>query len=652
MCPCNFCIARIPYHMIYCKLMSLLEVSPLIGNGMVFQQGVSVPVWGKADPGTRVSVRFLGKTYRAKAGPDGGWRAFLDSQPCGGPHDIVVSVTGQKKVFKDVHFGDVWVCSGQSNMEMPMQRLRDDFPEEWEAPVNPMIRQFKVPQEWDFSGPRQDLSGGCWTVASTETLNEFSGTAWFFARSMFKTRGVPIGLINAAWGGTPVEAWMSQDALAAFPEKIALGRKYDDSALCKKIVKQCDAAIKAWYDGLAIGDRGLAEGWHKPKATVSQWGKMSLPHTFSEAGLDKFCGAVWFRRQVEVDAEFAQKDAKLWLGTIADADTVYVNGTEVGNTTYRYPPRKYAVPAGLLCEGKNWIVIRVVCFDGTGGVTEGKDFRLFSGDESIELNGTWEYRVGMRAGKPCPEQFFFQRQPMGLFNAMIAPMLDFPCRGILWYQGESNDANPGEYKALFASHIADWQGKWQGMGEDTSAVPFLFVQLPIWGKPRENSELSPWATLREAQCAALSLPFTGMAAALDLGEWNDLHPVNKKSVGRRLAMAAERLVFRNRNTAPGPLFRGIKRGQEKLLLVFSNCGMGLTADEPPHVTVIAEGKRHRLPLVIDGPDYVSVDVSSVKNPEMILYAWADNPRDRQLYNSDGLPAIPFKVKIADTTQND
>jgi len=642
--------------------MSSLEVSPLIGNGMVLQQGASAPVWGKAVPGAQVSVRFLGKTYRAKTGLDGRWRVLLPSRLAGGvvggPHEIAVSAAGERKVFKDIHFGDVWICSGQSNMEMPMCRLRDDFPEEWEPPVNPMIRQFKVPQEWDFCGPRKDLSGGCWTTASAETLDEFSGAAWFFARAMFKSRGTPIGLVNASWGGTPVEAWMSRDALSAFPEKIALAGKYSDLAFCKRLANQNEMAIKVWHDGLAVGDRGLAEGWHTSKTILSQWGKMSLPGTFSEAGLDKFYGAVWFRRQIEVGAELAGGDSRLWLGTIADADTVYVNGTEVGSTAYRYPPRKYEIPAGLLREGKNWIVIRVVCWDGTGGVTEDKDFRLFSGSrfdpsaESIDLSGVWEYRVGMRAGKPCPEQVFLQRQPMGLFNAMISPLLDLPCKGILWYQGESNASNSGEYKDLFASHIADWQGKWQRAEVDEpesepSPLPFLFVQLPVWGKPGENAESSSWAALREAQRAALSLPSTGMAVGLDLGEWNDLHPVNKKGIGRRLAMAAERLVYKNRNTAPGPLFRGMKCGPDRLLLIFSNCGMGLVANGDPHVTVIAKGKHHRVPVIIDGPDYVSVDISELDTPEMVMYAWADNPRDRQLYNSDGLPAVPFMAKVVD-----
>jgi len=619
-------------------------VSPLIGNGMVLQHGVSVPVWGVAAPGTWVSVKFLGKVHRVRTGSDGRWRVFLGDQPHGGPYEMTISASGKRTVFKDIYFGDVWLCSGQSNMELTMQRLRDNFPEEWEAPVNPMIRQFKVPQEWEFSGPRQDLSGGHWTVASTETLHEFSGTAWFFARKIFENHGVPIGLINTAWGGTPIEAWMSREALETFPQKIALGEKYGDPALCNQIARQDETAIKTWYDELTIGDRGLVEKWHKPNAILSQWGKISLPGNFSKASLDKFYGSVWLRKQVDVSAEFAAKDSRLWLGTIVDADTVYVNGTEVGNTTYQYPPRKYTVPAGLLHPGKNWIVIRVICCNGKGGITEGKDFRLFSDDDSMDLNGTWEYRVGMRAYKPCPEPFVFQRQPMGLFNAMIAPMLDFPCKGILWYQGESNEANSGEYRDLFAAHIADWQEKWRRAGDE---MPFLFVQLPIWGKPGENNESNSWAILRDAQRSALSLPATGMAAGLDLGEWNDLHPLNKKDVGLRLALAAERMVFKNRNSSPGPLFRGMRYSHDQLLLVFSNCGMGLVANENPHVTVIAGGKHHRLSAEVKGPDCLSVDLSSVQNPERILYAWAGNPRDRQLYNSDGLPAIPFRAEITD-----
>jgi len=443
---------------------------------------------------------------------------------------------------------------------------------------------------------------------------------------------------------------MSPDALAAFPKKIALGKKYADSNVCDVVMRENEATIKAWHDALAIGDRGFAEKWYRPQAVLSQWGKISLPGAFSKGYLDKFYGAVWLRKQIEVSAEFAKREARLWLGTIVDADTVYVNGTEVGNTTYRYPLRKYTVPAGLLREGKNTIVIRVVCCSGDGSITTGKDFRLFSDTENVELDGTWEYRVGMRAAKPCPENFFFQRQPTGLFNAMIAPILDFPCKGILWYQGESNDANPREYKALFAAHIGDWQRKWRCVGKQPSNVPFLFVQLPLWKEPGENKESSSWAILRDAQRSALSLPSTGMAAGLDLGEWNDLHPINKRDVGRRLALAAERLVFGNKNTAPGPLFQGVKWQYGRLILSFNNCGKGLVASEKPYVTVVSGKKSYRLPVDIEDPDQISVDVSSVQNPEKLLYAWADNPIDQQLFNSEGLPMIPFQVDITDTTQ--
>ena len=631
-----------------------LVVSSMIADGMVFQQGVPVPVWGRAVPGDRVSVEMLGEARQVTAGQDGKWRVLLDGRSAGGPHEMSITASDRKTVIRDICFGEVWICSGQSNMELAMQRLRDNFPEEWKSPC-PMIRQFKVPQEWDFSGPREDLSGGSWTVASPETLHEFSGVAWFFANEVYQKLGVPIGLVNAAWGGTPVEAWMSADALAPFSGKIDLGKKYADLDAQKETARQTESAIKAWYNELNAGDRGCAERWESADFSqdASAWDAINLPCDFSDAGLDKFCGVIWLRKQIEVPAGLAGKEARLWLGTITDADTVYVNGTEIGSTSYRYPPLKYTVPSGLLREGENRIVIRVVCCNGDGGVTEGKDLRLFSGDENIELAGAWEYSVGIQAANPCPAEFFFQRLPAGLFNAMISPILDFPCRGVIWYQGESNEANPREYRDLFAAHIADWQAKWSRAGEN---LPFLFVQLPIWGKPQDNCEADSWAALREAQCSALSLPATGMAAALEFGEWNDLHPLNKKGVGCRLALAAEKLVYAaslpaaglpaaKENTAPGPLFRCLKQDGSKLVLWFDNCGTGLTADSPPYVTVIAGEKAFRLPAEIEGPDCVSVDVSSVRNPQKILYAWARNPRDRQLYNSEGLPMIPFQAKI-------
>ena len=627
--------------------MAWVKVSPLISNGMIIQQGTAIPMWGESLPGAPVSVLFLGKKYHTQADTEGRWRFFMESACSGGPFTMEIAAGENEKVLfiEDIYIGDVWLCAGQSNMELPMQRLKDNFPEEWEGPVNPLIRQFKVPQEWEFSGPRQDLCGGSWIAASPETLSDFSGTAWFFAKAIYEKYNLPIGIINTAWGGTPVEAWMSRESLAAFPEKIALGEKYADPATCRTITGQSDAGIQAWADALSREDCGLSGAWHKPETDISQWNSLVLPGNFSGEGLKRFCGVVWLYREFQADTDFAAQDSKIWLGTIVDADTVYVNGVEVGSTSYRYPPRKYQIPAGLLHAGKNRIVIRVICYNGEGGVTKGKDFRIFSGNHCIELAGIWKYRIGLSAA-PCPEAFFFQRQPMGLFNAMIAPVFNYSCKGVLWYQGESNDCNPDQYFALFTALINDWRiQKQRRLHAEPHDMPFLFVQLPIYGEPDENNETHSWAIIREAQLSALALPLTGMAVGLDLGEWNDLHPVNKKDIGRRLALAAEQVVFKNRNTAPGPLHCGTQRRQGRLVLTFDNCGKGLTSRERPYVSVVAGGALYRLPADIEGPECLSVDISAINKPEKVLYAWANNPRDRQLYNADGLPAIPFRVRI-------
>jgi sialate O-acetylesterase len=629
------------------------KVSPLISRGMVVQQGMPIPVWGEAAPGVEVAVIFLGNTCRAKAGEGGTWRTFLDSQKPGGPYTMKIS-TGDSLLIEDIYIGDVWLCSGQSNMEMPMERIKDDFLEEWETLEFPPIRQFKVPQEWEFSGPRKDLTGGSWTAASKETLHEFSGTAWFFAKNLFEKHRIPIGLVNAAWGGTPAEAWMSRAALAEFPVAIANGSQYADSRLCAQIAAHNAAEIQVWEDKLIREDLGLVEEWHRLGIDLCGWGEITLPGDFTHGAsvvagedLTAFCGVIWLAREFNAGKDFAVHGAKLWLGTIVDADIVYVNGVELGNTGYRYPPRKYAVPPCLLLEEKNRIVIRVNCANGDGGITDDKPFRIFTDNETVELAGTWKYRIGAKAAGPRPVEFFFQRQPMGLFNAMIAPVLQYPFKGVIWYQGESNDSNPADYAALFKTLIRDWRKE---SGRDD--LPFLFVQLPLWGSPDENDENASWAIIREAQKDALTLPATGMAVGLDLGEWNDLHPVNKKGIGCRLALAAEKTVYGNNNSSPGPLLREIRRRQNHLVLSFDNCGDGLYAREPAFVSVIANGAAHRLAVCIEGPDTLSVDISSVadknvvdKNPLKVLYAWAANPRDRQLYNSEGLPVIPFRVNL-------
>ncbi|MCL2210652.1 MAG: hypothetical protein FWB95_01885 [Treponema sp.] len=625
--------------------MSDFFLPPVISNGMIIQRGFSFPILTSK----KITVTFLNKTYEAQP-KDGKFLITLDPSEAGGPYEM--DITSEEGLIKitDIYIGDVWLCAGQSNMEMQMSRLRDDFGEEWdfikkECETELLIRQFKPPQEWDFSGPRDEITGGSWLKPSDQTLHEFTATPWFFARFLHEKYKIPIGLVITPWGGTPVESWMSEESLLGYPEKIKLGRLYADTAKREEAVKISCAAIGEWEKNLLNNDSGITKQWEKPETDISSWNEMILPGSFYAASdkkeeLDKFCGVIWLSKDFEVSSDFASHNAKVWLGTIIDSDKVYVNGAEIGNTGYRYPPRKY-VPQGLIKPGKNRIVIRVVCNCGDGGITADKPFRVFTDNESVELTGAWKYKIGAKT-QTRPEEYFFQRFPTGNYNAIIAPVLKYPFKGVIWYQGESNESNPNEYEELFKLMITGWR---KNSRED---LPFLFVQLPVFTPVSDNNEQSRWAILREAQTSALSLPNTGMAAALEFGEWNDIHPINKKDVAFRLFLAAEKTVFGVNNTSPGPMVKDykLKNSGQIIHIYFNNCQDGLiTKENLPCVTVVGNDGAVNIPAIIEGKDCISIDISSVKNPQKILYAWADNPRYRNLFNSEGLPVIPFKITI-------
>jgi len=631
--------------------MKNLVFSPIISNGMIMQRDKPFII----SFNKKTTVSFIGKKYETIKNGDK-WLITLDPVTAGGPYEMEIQSDNHTTVIKDIYYGDVWLCSGQSNMEMQMDRLRDDFGEEWDLSnfneLN-LIRQFKVSQECDFTSERDELNQGSWLCASSQNLHEFSAVAWFFAKKLYEKYRVPIGLINTAWGGTPIESWMSIEALSSFPQKIKEGTQYVRAKTREDITNKTAAAIEKWHTELYHNDTGIINEWFKPDTDISSWDEMNLPGNFSDnitQDLKNFCGSIWLTKEFEATSLFASQKTRVWLGTIVDADTVYINGTEIGNTGYRYPPRKY-IPNDLIKQGKNRIVIRVTCVNGEGGVTKDKPFCIFTDTETIELKGSWKYKIGAKTNER-PMEFFFQRQPMGNFNAMISPVLKFPLKGVIWYQGESNDPNSHEYEKLFKLMILDWRAK----NKDEN-LPFLFVQLPIWKDPSYNEENASWAIIREAQKNALLLPYTGMACALELGEYNDIHPINKKDIGYRLFLAAEKIVFGCDNSSPGPLINRYEIKQDNLLIYFDNCANGLKlqndgtntyTDKSIYISLINDEGKLRLPAVIKGKDCIHIDISSVTNtnPKKILYAWADNPIDRQLFNSDGLPALPFKLEIA------
>jgi sialate O-acetylesterase len=646
-----------------------ITLPSMISDGMIVQHGEEFPLNGHSQPLSAITVIFLNKTYRTIANAAGNWQVLVAPTPPGGPFIMeIMTGTGAHRVINDIYAGDVWLCSGQSNMELSMARLKDTYPEEFTATDFPCIREFRLPYATDFTGPQEEMPEARWLQASAHSLLSFSGTGWFFAKNLYEAYHIPIGLVVAAAGGAPIEAFMSREVFSSFssfssfsffssgdfPETIARSRQYADPVFREHIIKQNESLICAWEDTVEKSDIGVAEAWFLPSTDDSAWSEMTVPGDFaSRGGIDfaDFCGVVWLRKTVYIPPAFAGKEAHIWLGTIVDADTVYINGSQVGNTTYRYPPRKYSVPAGLLHAGQNHLAIRVVCNDGQGGITMDKPFYLWTDTpeeekEKIELAGTWKYHVGVRC-EPRPAGFFIHWQATGLFNAMISPVLRYPLKGVIWYQGESNIDRPEDYARFFPAMIQDWRSV-----SRKGVLPFILVQLPLFGKPEENTMTSAWAALRKAQGAALQLPGTAMVCALDTGEWNDLHPVNKKTIGYRLALAARSMGRCEAGFTDSPraliIVRGCgsDEGRDLLYLGFDNCKAGLVAHKPLFVSILTKDKKLvRLPADIDGHSQLRVDITSIPEPEMVLYAWADNPIDCGLYNSDGFPALPFCLPI-------
>jgi sialate O-acetylesterase len=491
-----------------------VQLSRLITCGMVLQRNSQVNIWGTADEA--VTVTFLEKEYHAIPNAAGHWTAALNGLQPGGPFTLTINDI----VLSNVYVGDVFLCSGQSNMQIPMRRVKHMYPEELQSP-NPSIRQFTVPQRYNFHAPQCELEGGCWAGASPETIEEFSAVGYFFAKRLYERYHIPIGLILSAIGGTPIHAWMSQESLAGFPELIREADLCADDDYVARVQAQDASNAQRFFGEIDTADPGLYEKWYSPAYDDSGWEQCPLLTPWTGTG------SVWLRKSIVIPPELAGKPATLFLGTVTDWDMVYVNGEAVGNTTYRYPPREYAIPS--LPEGRCVITARVISKDG-GCFTPGKQYLLSTEAGSFNLNDIWRFRSGVK-GAPLEPETAFHYKPTGLYHGMIAPLVRYAIKASLWYQGESDAGNPDRYAEKFNLLVRTWRAAW---GYD---FPFLFVELPHWeGGP-------DWVRLRHQQWLSLEIPKTAMAAAFDLGEHNDLHPQNKQTVGGRLARCAMRLAY-------------------------------------------------------------------------------------------------------------
>ncbi|PWK78859.1 sialate O-acetylesterase [Mucilaginibacter oryzae] len=612
----------------------------IISDGMVLQRNQKIKIWGWASPAEHVKVQFRNRKFETIASVDGKWLVTLPAIGAGGPYSMTIDGSNHIEL-KDILVGDVWLCSGQSNMVHQMELHKIRYAKELASANNPSIRQFAVTNKANMQNTQADIPGGSWKKADSANIGGFSAVAYFFANKLYERYHVPIGLINSSWGGTPIEAWMSEESLKNFPDIDRIVKRNRDTAFLNSLQKK----LSANKDVPRQEDRGLTEKWFSTEYAPKGWRRIAVPGYWEDQGINNLDGVVWYRREINVPENMLKEPAKIFLGRIVNADVVYINGKQIGATTYMYPQRRYNIPPNVLKPGKNLVVVQVTNYAGKGGFVLDKPYQLISGLDTIDLTGYWQYKVGFVSkpqNQPADVGLTVQNQPTALFNSMIKPISNYSIKGFVWYQGEANTGRPAQYAKLQPAMIADWRLKWQ-----MPDAPFLFVQLPGYMDMNYLPSESQWAAFREAQANSLSLPNTAMAVAIDLGEWNDIHPDAKKDVGDRLAIAAEKLAYGDKKiVASGPVFQSATINGNQIIVSFDATGSGLTTKdgEPPQEFAVAGADKvfAWAKAVISG-NKIILNSAEVPHPLYVRYAWADNPVNPNLINNEGLPAMPFRT---------
>ena len=623
-----------------------VNLFPLFSDHMVFQQNQPIVVWGTAGNAGQVTVELAGKSASSRADDNGRWRVELDAMPAGGPFELTVK--GQEtQSLRDVMIGEVWVCSGQSNMEWPVSRA-NHAEQEIAAARYDNLRLFTVKKNTSATLIDTIDTDG-WQRCTPETVPGFSAVGYFFGRHLIQNLDVTVGLIHTSWGGTPSEAWTSGGSLQELPQ---FSKLFSDSGMTSASQARLDSifqkALAEWAVAVdkkidnEMGDESQA--WQERSFDDSEWTPMILPTLWEESGLANYDGLVLFRKTIDLPDDWAGQKVVLELGKIDDQDITWFNGVKVGNTQRHDQKRVYSVPRQLVRGGKNVIAVQVNDTGGGGGLYGPEEWMWLKSDDQnpVSVSGPWKYKaIAHRRDLPrVPSMTRSQNTPTFLYNAMIHPLLQFPVQGAIWYQGESNASRAQEYRTLFPLMIRDWRKSWQD-----DSLDFYFVQLANFKERNLQPVESDWAELREAQALALDLPLTGMAVTIDIGQADDIHPRNKQDVGKRLALNALHTTYDQDIVPSGPIYRDMKIEGSEIHLSFDHVAKGLVtpANEPLLGFSIA-GQDRRFVWAdahIQG-EKVVVSSPQVAEPLAVRYAWSDNPACN-LYNSANLPALPFRT---------
>jgi len=623
------------------SILAQIELSPVFGSNMVLPRNKQIPISGKAKPNANLEISINNNTYNVKTYKNGNWKVILEPMKAGGPYSLIISEeSGEKRILDNVMIGDLWLCAGQSNMQYTLNML-NYIEESTENYNNTNLRLCSIWVDRDYL-PRENVSNAVWQPVSKEAARNFSAVGYFFGKYLTQEQDVPIGLISSNLGATAIETWMSIDALETLPQ-------FDEvTGKIKKINKDFETLEndlkkfrKEWDEKYYLKGPGIEEKWYRDDYDYSNWSSCTLPAFWDDFGYADFDGSMWFKRTFDLDSTQLKDDFHLVLNQIDDYDITWVNGVKVGESFGKSNFRNYTVPNNILRTKDNIITVRVFDVGGKGGIYTNP----FWGNPI--LNGEWKYKKGTAIQtenfpKPTVAQGSPFSHPMLLYNASIAPLHKLPITGVIWYQGESNEYKASEYSSLLKAMINDWRNKW-----NDSTIPFFIVQLANYRQENLQPKESLWAELRESQMKATSLNNVDIVTAIDIGEANDIHPHNKKEVGRRLSLLA--MHYRYGDTlVNGPKYKSNTIKDQSILIQFETYGSALKSlDKYGYLRGFAiageDGKFLWAKARIIGNSSVEVYNESIPDPKYVRYAWSDNPGDLDLVNEENLPAFPFRT---------
>lgn len=629
-------------------LQAKVTLPRLFTDNMVLQQHEQVKIWGTSTEkgkSLKLTTGWNQKAYTTKIDAQGNWSVTVQTPSYGGPYQINIQ-DNESFVLNNVLIGEVWFCSGQSNMEMPLAGWGNitNYQQEINAANFPNIRLFQVEKATASRPESMDaVKAVGWNEVNPTTIPEFSATAYFFAQTLFQKTGIPIGLIHSSWGGTIIEAWMSKDAIVPF-------KAYQDKL--EKVWNNTSQAtyekeLTTWLSQVEAADMGMnsANKWFSKQVDLQGWTPVQLPNHVEDIISSDFDGIVYFRKNIQIPQAWVGKELTLKLGEVDDEDITFVNGQEIGRGSGYNVPRTYVVPASVNKDKSLQITVRVFDSGGGGGIYGKTQSPVIIGPDAqqIDLSGEWQSRIAVRLAD-LPEKPISNNgpnRPTVLYNAMVNPFVDYKIKGAIWYQGESNtETKEAPYNQLLPALIQDWRQQWHN-----PQMPFIFVQLANYKAKQANYQPSSWARLREAQWQTLKIPNTGMAVIADIGDAMDIHPKNKQDVGRRLAYHALAKVYKQNVPYSGPVFQEWKSKNGQLEIELNPMGqklklVGNQVSAGSFLLAAADQKFYPAEFILQG-NKIILKAKEVKNPVAFRYAWADNP-DLVLYNDAGLPASPFR----------